>query len=83
MIPAVVAGIYNFNYLGCMGRRSRPVLGKNSRPTYKINKAKRAGGVAQLVECLPSKYKIRLSTYRKKKREVTKCSPHSKGSWNK
>jgi hypothetical protein len=31
-------------------------LGKNMRLYLKINKAKRAGGVVQVVECLPSKH---------------------------
>jgi hypothetical protein len=38
------------------GWRSRP-LGRKQNPISKITRAKRVGGVAQMVECLPSKCK--------------------------
>jgi hypothetical protein len=36
-------------------------LGINMRPNSKTTKAKRARGIAQVVECLPSKYKPELN----------------------
>jgi hypothetical protein len=56
-----------------VGRVNRRIVvqagvGIKARPIQKITKAKRAGGMAQVAECLPSKYKA-LSSY------LQYCSP--------
>jgi hypothetical protein len=47
-------------------------LGIKRDPISKITKTKRAGGVAQVVECLPTKCKALSSKSKKKKKKVKK-----------
>jgi hypothetical protein len=50
-------------------------MGKNKTLSEKQTKAKRAGGMTQVVECLPSKYKTlnsNHSTAKKKKKKKRK-----------
>jgi hypothetical protein len=51
----------------------KPASAKTSRPYLKTNKAKRASGIVQGVECLPSKYKVLSSnsSTAKKKKEIS------------
>jgi hypothetical protein len=59
-----VAGTYHPSYLGSVNMRIvvQTGLGKNMRAISKITKVKRAGSMAQVVKCLPSKCKALSST---------------------
>jgi hypothetical protein len=59
-------------------RMNRPNLKKNTKIKIKTKaKAKRAGDLAQVVECLSRKYKVlgSNSSVVKRKATVLKCSP--------